>query len=178
MKTYILWLENMLDTKEKQENFTCNIKKVYEKFREMVRGELKNQKICFHDRTPEGIASILVAFEYFTKFLFEKNIIDCIENKKINEEMIEICLEICKNQSESMKTVSVSKKFIQNIITMQENENIYIKSKESFVSCQNECIGFYDNDFYYLNMTATIKNIRKFCLEQGEPMPTFYEVFA
>ncbi len=171
MKSYILWLESQLNTSEKQEKFVSELKILFEVFREMVRDRLKQANISFHDRTPEGVTFLLVAFEYFTNFLCDKNIIDYSENKNLSEEMFEICIELCTNQSESLKTVSISEKFIENILLMIENEDVFIIPKESFNCVQNGCTGFYDEDFFYLNMTATIKSLRKFCLEQGEPMP-------
>ncbi|MFI3227440.1 MAG: hypothetical protein R3Y09_08515 [Clostridia bacterium] len=171
MKAYILWLENQLDTKEKRNIFTKQLKLNFEMSRKSLREDLTKQQIDFHDRTPNSVAYLVTSFDYFLSFLVEKNIIDDKEIIEQSIKMFDICIEVCKSQSENLKMVSISQKFIENILIMIENENVFVTAKENFISCQNDCIGFYDDEFLYLNMTATIKSLRKFCLEQGESMP-------
>ena len=48
---------------------------------------------------------------------------------------------------------------------------VLVPSKENYIDLQNDSVGYQDDDFYYLNMTRTLKAVRKFCLEQGEMLP-------
>ncbi len=171
MKSYVMWLENQLDTREKQEKFIADIKILFEVFREMVRDRLKSENVNFHDRTPESVSFLLVAFEFFTNFLLDRNIINFSENTNLSNEFLEICIKLCADQSESLKNVSISEKFIENLMLMIESEDVFILPKENFMNCQNNSVGFYDDEYFYLNMTSTIKALRKFCLEQGENLP-------
>ncbi|MFI3327402.1 MAG: hypothetical protein R3Y35_14710, partial [Clostridia bacterium] len=164
MKKYILWLENCL---ENDSEFINNLAKSFEEHRKDFRDELDNRQIKYHDRIPEACAFLLTSFYYFTKFLTTENFE--VESLKIN--FYEILLSLAENQSESLVSSSQGELFSQNISAMIESEIVIIPSKESFISLQNDCIGFQDEDFYYLNMESTMKLLRKFCQEQGEEMP-------
>ena len=171
MKSYILWLESLIDTEEKQKKFVAELKIVFETMREMMRDKLLSSKIKFHDRVPEACAYLLTAFEYFTMFLLEKEIINQDEVNILCNEIFEITVSIAETQSKAVQSISVAEQFVQMVSTMISNEIVCVPKKQNYFSNTNECIGFQDDDFYYLNMTITLKLVRKFCLEQGEMMP-------
>ena len=171
MKSYILWLENLLDTEEKQIKFVEELKIVFETMREMMRDKLLSSKIKFHDRVPDACAYLLTAFEYFTMFLLEKEIINQAEINILCNELFEIAVSIAEIQSKAVCSISVAEQFVQMVATMISNEIICVPQNQNYILNVNEYIGFQDDDFYYLNMNITLKLVRKFCLEQGEMMP-------
>ncbi len=168
MKSYVFWLENQLDSEEKINNFAEEIKILFELFREDLRNKLLQSGTKFHDRIPDSCAFLLVGFEYFLQFISAKNISKSVE--KYSTEMFEIVLELAKKQNKF--TISKAEFFVQNLAEMIENEVVIIPKKEDFNFGIADCIGFQDEEKFYLNMTSTIKSMRKFCADLGEELPS------
>lgn len=171
MKEYILWLEMQLDDEEKIQMFLKSLEQQFENLRENLRKELKSKNIKFHDRTPEACAYLLTGFYYFCDFCMAKDLILESENIEMRKDIYEIMIEVAEKQSKLIESISASEHFILTVVNMISAEMVLVPSKENYIDLQNDSVGYQDDDFYYLNMTRTLKAVRKFCLEQGEMLP-------
>ncbi len=169
MKAFVLWLESKLDCKKSIAKYVAMLTEHFEDFRKMIREELVKSGVAFHDRIPDACADLFVAFSEMTRFYRATNIMSMGDLEALSGSFYSVIIELATKQCELIKHRSNAEVFIEIISSMLASDFVQIPSKQNCSAIRDEVIGYRDDLYFYLNMEATYKMARRFCLEQNEP---------
>lgn len=163
MRAYIEFISEIVNGNEKE--FVDRLRDAFLKY----RNEFSENKIKCHGRVPEMVAWLRIGMKVMLKFLKKYGMADENTEENVNEEFKEILTEIARNQSENIDSDKPSYKFIRKLISLIESGSyILLDRMKPCEMIPKNCIGYEDEEFYYLNKESAHKAVKSLCEEQGE----------
>jgi len=163
---YLEWLkENYLKDDESVKKFIASLKRAFEE----KRAAFQNSDILCHGRIPEMVAWLQMGMEYLLKFLKAKLNLDDAEILEFQNRFQSILYKLAERQAESITQDKPTHKFVRKFHALLESGKVCVLDKNrpcDFIP--QSCVGYEDDEFFYLHSEVIHKEVRKLCDEQGE----------
>ena len=146
-------------------HFTSVLKKNFEHLRDAFRKSCPN---C-HGRVPEAAAWLEIGMMMFLSFLSDRLGAERVAYNEHMEKFRAILLRLATRQADSITEDKPTHKFVQKLYALLESNTVCVLDKKSppeFTPAN--CIGYEDDNFFYLYTEIVHKAVRKLCEEQGE----------
>ena len=163
---YLEWLkESFLRDAETEERFTAFLKSEFEE----KRSAFQKSGILCHGRIPEAVALLQIGMDMLLLYLelkggLEKDVCDEVKQRFQN-----LVYQLAARQAESITQDKPTHKFIRKFYALLESGQVCVLNKNKPLDfVPQSCIGYEDEDFYYLHTDIVHKAVRKLCDEQGE----------
>lgn len=147
------------------EHFSAVLKKNFERLRDEFRKSCPN---C-HGRVPETAAWLEIGMMMFLSFLSDRLGLKRSEYDKRMEKFRTILLHLAAQQADNITEDTPTHKFIRNLLALLQSGQVCTlprNTKDSFVPMN--CVGYEDDNYFYLLNDVAHKMVRKFCDEKGE----------
>lgn len=163
---YLEWLkEQYLKDDESAKKFIASLKSEFEE----KRSAFQASGILCHGRVPEMVAWMQMGMEKLLKFLQAKLNLDDAEILEFQNRFQSILYKLAERQAESITQDKPTHKFIRKFSALLESGKVCVLDKKrpcDFVP--QSCVGYEDDEFFYLHSEVIHKEVRKLCDEQGE----------
>ena len=157
--------ENYLKDDESVKKFIASLKRAFEE----KRAAFQNSDILCHGRIPEMVAWLQMGMEYLLKFLKAKLNLDDAEILEFQNRFQSILYKLAERQAESITQDKPTHKFVRKFHALLESGKVCVLDKNrpcDFIP--QSCVGYEDDEFFYLHSEVIHKEVRKLCDEQGE----------
>lgn len=166
MYGYLEWLKiSALRDAETEERFTAFLKSEFEE----KRSAFQKSGILCHGRIPEAVALLQIGMDMLLLYLelkggLEKDVCD-----EVKQRFQTLLYQLAARQAESIIQDKPTHKFIRKFYALLESGQVCVLNKNKPLDfVPQSCIGYEDEDFYYLHTDIVHKAVRKLCDEQGE----------
>ena len=166
MYGYLEWLkESFLRNDETVEDFVLRLKNDFE----AKRAAFQKSGIHCHGRVPEAVALLQMGMDMLLAYLelegeLEKELCD-----EVKQRFQTLLYQLAAEQAASITQDKPTHKFIRKFYALLESGQICVLNKNKPLDfVPQSCIGYEDEDFYYLHTDIVHKAVRKLCDEQGE----------
>ena len=131
---------------------------------------LAEKGLIIRDRLIEDLASLYLGYEFMLDFFVEKNVCEKKSKDGLMNTFTDILIDIADRREEQTIVDQPSHKFLCKLISMIESERVNLKRCDTTFDeyTPNNCIGYEDDEYFYLHSAIAQKEVRKFCNEQGE----------
>ena len=167
MFSYLEWIREKFLSDDG--NFRCKLKKEYDGHRESVNKRFRDMGVSPHLRVPEDAAAMTVGYSFFLQFLSDSKCItedELIESQTLFEDVI---FDLARKQNASIEEDKPAQKFVRKLHALLESGRYCVVNKnEERTSLPSKCLGYYDEDNYYLFKTESHRAVRSLCEDQGE----------
>lgn len=170
MYAYTEWLK---------ETYLCDDDR-YARFLEMLAEEYQNERACwrailrennikFHDRIPDTLACLQLGFNYVMLFLLHSGVLMQKDVDEIASRFHSIMLAHAANQSKAVEQDRPTHIFIRKFLAMLDCGQVcVVPASEGDGVLPSGCLGYEDEEYYYLFFESTQRAVKKFCDDQGE----------
>ncbi len=163
---YTEWLkETCLSSEEQTRKFISALAKTFEQRLDAF----KHSGIRCHGRVPEIVAWLEIGMELFLKFLMARINLDRDAYEQITEQFRTMLYRLAVRQADSITRDKPTHIFIRKLYALLESGQANVQHKDAPDAFQPpNCIGYEDEDYFYLYAEATHKSVRRLCDDQGE----------
>ena len=147
------------------EHFSAVLKKNFERLRDEFRKSCPN---C-HGRVPETAAWLEIGMMMYLSFVCDRLGLERPEYDKRMEKLRAILFRLATQQADNITEDRPTHKFVRKLCALLESNTVCVLNKKSppeFTPAN--CIGYEDDNFFYLYTEMAHKAVRKLCEEQGE----------
>ena len=163
MYSFLCWeKERFLTSEKKTEAFVVSLRNKITEFRWMWRDRMTAERIPFHDRLPDTLASLTLGFRMLLKFLQDKKMLTEDQRKEKLAEFESILLEHARRQSVAVVADKPTHVFFRNLFAMTEGGMVSIMDREK-PKIGSSVVGYEDDQFYYLLLDKCVGEVKKFC---------------
>lgn len=163
---YIQWLEDtFLFSEEAHYEYVKALRKWFEERRDAFY----RTGIRCHGRVAENVAWLQLGLDHLLLFLKENGCMSEDECAAYQKQFQEILYQQARKQADNIAQDKPTHKFVQKLYALLESGQVCVLPKNTphdFVS--TNCIGYEDEDFFYLHSELAHKTVRRFCEDQGE----------
>ena len=122
-----------------------------------------------HGRVPETVAWLQLGMDFFLLFLKETGCLTDDECAEIQSRLKIMLYRLAAKQAENIEEDRPTHKFIRKLYALIESGQACVLSKNHLSDfIPGNCIGYEDEDYFYLHNEIVHKAVRKLCEEQGE----------
>ena len=163
---YLEWLkETYLKDDEGVKKFVADLKSEFEE----KRSTFQTSGILCHGRVPEMVAWMQMGMEYLLKFLQARLNLDDAEILEFQNRFQSILCKLAERQAESIIQDKPTHKFVRKFHALLESGKVCVLDKNRpYDFIPQSCVGYEDDEFFYLHSEVIHKEVRKLCDEQGE----------
>ena len=166
MYDYLKWLKkSFLRNDETEEKFVTFLKSDFE----AKRSAFQKSGILCHGRVPEAVALLQMGMDMLLMYLELKGELEeelCVEVKQRFQNLL---YQLAAEQAENIIQDKPTHKFIRKFHALLESGKVCVLDKNrpcDFIP--QSCVGYEDDEFFYLHSEVVHKEVRKLCDEQGE----------
>ncbi len=170
LSAYTAWLKNTFLSDENTEaSFLSELASTYKQMRMEWRTRLKEKEITFHDRLPDTLACLELGFAFFLRFLRAVSMLKADDEEDYANRFTEILLSHAARQATAVEQDKPTHIFIRKLCALLESGHAAIVP----ASCQYDtlptnCLGYEDEEYYYLFFELTHKAVKQLCADQDE----------
>jgi len=169
MSAYLRFLQYVLIKNENGGYYFNLLKDNYPNYREEWRGILREKHIKFHDRLPDTLSCLELGFVTMTKFLCKMETIDEAEMKALWVRMENVLITLAEKQSETVEADRPTHIFLRKLFSLIECGQVcLLPAKGTADNVPKSYIGYEDDDYYYLMLDVSHKEVKRLCCEQDE----------
>ena len=170
MYAYTEWLkETFLCDEERCALFLERLAEEYQNARAYWREVLRENQIRFHDRIPDTLACLGLGFRYVMDFLLHANALTPSEVAEIEARCNAILLTHAAHQSEAVEQDRPTHVFVRKLMALLDcGQACVIPVGEMDGVLPSGCLGYEDENYYYLFFESSQRAVKKFCDDQGE----------
>ena len=122
-----------------------------------------------HGRVPETVAWLQLGMDFFLLFLKETGCLTDDECAEIQSRFKSMLYRLAAKQAESIEEDRPTHKFIRKLYALIESGQACVLSKNHLSDfIPGNCIGYEDEEYFYLHNEIVHKAVRKLCEEQVE----------
>ena len=163
MYSYLCWeKERFLVNDRKVEAFVASLRNKITELRWMWRDRMTAERIPFHDRLPDTLASLTLGFRMLLKFLQDKKMLTEDQRKEKLAEFESILLEHARRQSVAVVADKPTHVFFRNLFAMTEGGMVTIMEREK-PKIGNSVVGYEDDAYYYFLLDKCVGEVKRFC---------------
>lgn len=166
---YTAWLAHVqLENEQAEAGFLGIIKVLYKNKREMWRGRLKEKAIPCHDRLPDTLACLTLGFDLMLCCLRFFEVLDKDAEARYKESWTAELMQLAAGQSDAVTQDKPSHIFIRKLTALLECGQIRVMPVGALTDLPPGCVGYEDEEAYYLFLDLAHKTVKRFCEEQDE----------
>ena len=166
MYGYLEWLkEYFLHSDETEANFILFLKSDFE----AKRTAFQKSGIHCHGRVPEAVALLQIGMDMLLAYLELKGELEKELCDEVKQRFQTLLYQLATEQAENIIQDKPTHKFIRKFYALLESGKVCVLDKNrpcDFIS--QSCVGYEDDEFFYLHSEVIHKEVRKLCDEQGE----------
>ena len=163
MYSYLCWeKERFLVNDRKVEAFVASLRNKITELRWMWRDRMTAERIPFHDRLPDTLASLTLGFRMLLKFLQDKKMLTEEQRTEKLTEFESILLEHARRQSVAVVADKPTHVFFRNLFAMTEGGMVTIMEREK-PKIGNSVVGYEDDAYYYFLLDKCVGEVKRFC---------------
>jgi hypothetical protein len=170
MYAYTEWLkETYLCDNDRYARFLEMLAEEYQNERACWRATLRENKVKFHDRIPDTLACLQLGFNYVMGFLLHSGVLMQKDVDEITERFNTIMFNHAAHQSEAVEQDRPTHIFIRKLLAMLDCGQVcVVPASDCDGILPSGCLGYEDEEHYYLFFESTQRAVKKFCDDQGE----------
>lgn len=167
---YTEWLkETYLYDDDRYARFLEMLAEEYQNERACWRATLRKNKVKFHDRIPDTLACLQLGFNYAIGFMLHSGVLMQKGVDEIAPRFGSIMLAHAANQSKAVEQDRPTHIFIRKFLTILDCGQVcVVPASEGDGVLPSGCLGYEDEEYYYLFFESTQRAVKKFCDDQGE----------
>ncbi len=164
---YIYWLKTaQLDSERDERYFLFLLKKLYENARAGWRKQLKEASVTCHDRLPDTLTCLQIGFTMMTLCLKFYGEMTMDESDAYIHDFNDVLLTLAARQSESVAHDKPTHLFLRKLTALLDCGQVRLIPVNGELTAG--CIGYEDDEKYYLFLEISHKVVKRFCEEQEE----------
>mgnify|MGYP002508237183 FL=1 len=170
MYAYTEWMkETYLCDDDRYARFLEMLAEEYQNERACWRATLREKKVKFHDRIPDTLACLQLGFNYVMGFLLHSGVLMQRDVDEITERFTTIMFNHAANQSKAVEQDRPTHIFIRKLLAMLDCGQVcVVPASDCDGLLPSGCLGYEDEEHYYLFFESTQRAVKKFCDDQGE----------
>ena len=168
MSVYIDWIKDTyLHTDESTSAFVSSLRTQAQDVRSAWRDRLHDERIEFHGRLPDAIASMTIGFRMLTAFLQSKNLLTDTDKQKLEGELDAVFLTTAKQQAGRMLASDPGYLYLKAVMQMVSEKTLRIDSADGQChSVTNNLAGFVDDEYYYIRLERTLQEANRYLVRE------------
>ena len=172
MSAYIDWIKStFLLTDESTAAFVSSLRTQAQDVRSAWRERLHDERIEFHGRLPDAIASLTIGFRMLTAFLQSKNLLTDADRQKLEDELDAVFLTTAKQQAGRMLASDPGYLYLKAVMQMVSEKTLRIDPADG--QCHgvtNNLAGFVDDEYYYIRLERTLQEANRYYDRLNQPL--------
>ena len=170
MFAFTEWIrENFLDDCQLKEKWISDLHRRFITGRDDVIKRLTDNRITFHPRIPEDVSVLRIGFESFLQFLRSRGLIDDELMTLYLLDFDDVMFAIAVAQSRSVEQDKPVYRFIVKLNSLLESGRCFVAPRANGkVERNSSCIGYEDENSYFLFRSLAHQTVKRLCNEQGE----------
>lgn len=170
MYAYTEWLkQTYLCDDDRYARFLEMLAEEYQNERACWRATLRENKVKFHDRIPDTLACLQLGFNYAMNFMLHSGVLMQKDVDEIAPRFSSIILAHAANQSKAVEQDRPTNIFIRKLLAMLDCGQVcVVPASDCDGLLPSGCLGYEDEEHYYLFFESTQRAVKKFCDDQGE----------
>ena len=130
---------------------------------------MRENKVKFHDRIPDTLACLQLGFNYAMNFMLHSGVLMQKDVDEIAPRFSSIMLAHAANQSKAVEQDRPTHIFIRKLLAMLDCGQVcVVPASDCDGLLPSGCLGYEDEEHYYLFFESTQRAVKKFCDDQGE----------
>lgn len=169
MHAYLEWFKKEFLTSDEAEAFLLSfLKSKYECARAEWRSKLTEKRIVFHNRLPDTLACFGIGMYFFMEFLRSVSLLKADDEEIYEDRFTDILLAHAEKQSAAVEQDKPTHIFLRKFSSLVEAGQASLAPKNQCEYLPGNCLGYEDEQYYYLFFEITHRAVKKFCEEQDE----------
>lgn len=166
MLGYTQWLRGkFLAGEEREERFVSVLHSTFENY----RNDFLRTRIRCHGRLPEIVAWLRIGMTMLLLYLEEREQLSQERSEELLEEFVSLLYDMARSQARSNDQDKPALIFVRKLISLIESGQAVLVKKDAKTSfLPKDCIGYEDEEYYYLFNDQAHRAVRKLCEDQGE----------
>lgn len=166
MLGYTQWLRGKsLADEEREERFVSVLHSTFENY----RNDFLRARIRCHGRLPEIVAWLRIGMTMLLLYLEEREQLSQERSEELLEEFVSLLYDMARSQARSNDQDKPALIFVRKLISLIESGQAVLVKKDAKTSfLPKDCIGYEDEEYYYLFNDQAHRAVRKLCEDQGE----------
>ena len=166
MLGYTQWLwGKFLADEEREKRFVSVLHSTFENY----RNDFLRTRIRCHGRLPEIVAWLRIGMTMLLLYLEEREQLSQERSEKLLEEFVSLLYDMARSQARSNDQDKPALIFVRKLVSLIESGQAVLVKKDAKTSfLPKDCIGYEDEEYYYLFNDQAHRAVRKLCEDQGE----------
>lgn len=170
MFAYTEWLKKeYLDDDKLKEKMIQTMHETFVSSRDAMAKKLAENGVMCHPRIPEVVAVMTIGFTFFLQFIFSHGLITEEKQVELLIDFEDVMFNLATKQSNSIEQDKPVFKFICKLNSLLESGRCYVLNRACTSAEKGPtCLGYEDDERYYLFKSQTHQAVKKLCDDQGE----------
>ena len=166
MLGYTQWLRGkFLADEVREKRFVSVLHRTFENY----RNDFLRARIRCHGRLPEIVAWLRIGMTMLLLYLEEREQLSQERSEELLEEFVSLLYDMARSQARSNDQDKPALIFVRKLISLIESGQAVLVKKDAKTSfLPKDCIGYEDEEYYYLFNDQAHRAVRKLCEDQGE----------
>ena len=166
MLGYTQWLwGKFLADEEREKRFVSVLHSTFENY----RNDFLRTRIRCHGRLPEIVAWLRIGMTMLLLYLEEREQLSQERSEELLEEFVSLLYDMARSQARNNDQDKPALIFVRKLVSLIESGQAVLVKKDAKISfLPKDCIGYEDEEYYYLFNDQAHRAVRKLCEDQGE----------
>ena len=166
MLGYTQWLRGkFLADEEREKRFVSVLHSTFENY----RNDFLRTRIRCHGRLPEIVAWLRIGMTMLLLYLEERDQLSQERSEELLEEFVSLLYDMARSQARNNDQDKPALIFVRKLVSLIESGQAVLVKKDAKTSfLPKDCIGYEDEEYYYLFNDQAHRAVRKLCEDQGE----------
>lgn len=156
--------ENFLQDAETEAKFIQTLQSVFES----CRADFQRRSIHCHGRVPEMVAHLELAMKLMLMFLESRGVITNERSGQLSSEFCHLLYESARSQAERITQDKPTHLFLRKLFSLVDGGQYVILHRRDYQYRSANCLGYQDENYFYLYKDSAHKAVKKLCEDQGE----------
>ena len=166
MLGYTQWLRGkFLADEEREKRFVSVLYSTFENY----RNDFLRTRIRCHGRLPEIVAWLRIGMTMLLLYLEEREQLSQERSEELLKEFVSLLYDMAHSQARNNDQDKPALIFVRKLVSLIESEQAVLVKEDAKISfLPKDCIGYEDEEYYYLFNDQAHRAVRKLCEDQGE----------
>ena len=163
---YTQWLRGkFLADEEREKRFVSVLHSTFANY----RNDFLRTRIRCHGRLPEIVAWLRIGMTMLLLYLEEREQLSQERSEELLEVFVSLLYDMARSQARSNDQDKPALIFVRKLVSLIESGQAVLVKKDAKTSfLPKDCIGYEDEEYYYLFNDQAHRAVRKLCEDQGE----------
>ncbi len=171
MSDYIGYWQSVFSSAGKYEGTIEAFRAAHEKGRDSCRKYLSENRVSGHARIPDAVASLRLGFTMFLAYMMWCGQLTHEEMGVLADEFEALIHSLALCQCKSVADDRPTHIYIRKLMALIESGEANMQTVGGAESLPLNCLGYQDENFYYVFLEGSHKTVKRLCDMQGESFP-------